>query len=165
MKLSHLLSSAVVALPLVGAYLVSPDGTAAPGTTSACSEWVQDSYSLTCAIIERFYGMTEAQFEEWNPSVTQLGSGCTLISGLYYCVQINYSTMSTLPTGLPITSTSTTLSTSTTTSSVLTNSKTSSTSTTESSVTPTTTSSGSGTTTPIWLLVVTGAIISLPPLV
>ncbi|KGO46659.1 Peptidoglycan-binding Lysin subgroup [Penicillium expansum] len=72
------------------AYLVTPPGTPAPGAASGCSEWVQASYGLTCDIIHRFYGMTDAEFEEWNPSVSQLGDGCNLISDLYYCVQVNY---------------------------------------------------------------------------
>ncbi|KAJ5658523.1 uncharacterized protein N7484_002172 [Penicillium longicatenatum] len=38
--------------------------------------------------------MTEAEFEAWNPIVTELGSGCTLIADLYYCVQIDYETIS-----------------------------------------------------------------------
>lgn len=76
------------------AYLVSPDGTAAPGATEDCSAWVQDSYLLTCAIIEATFGMTEAQFEEWNPSTALLGD-CALIEGLYYCVEVNFQALTT----------------------------------------------------------------------
>ncbi|KAJ8069030.1 hypothetical protein OCU04_002704 [Sclerotinia nivalis] len=100
MKLFHLTSYAL-SLHLVGAYLVTPDGPAAPGSTSACSEWVEQSYDITCAIIEEFYGLTEAEFEAWNPATTELGIDCTLIPDLYYCVQINFSTMSTLVTSPP----------------------------------------------------------------
>ncbi|KAH3353681.1 hypothetical protein KXV52_007936, partial [Aspergillus fumigatus] len=123
MKSIRFLASAL-ALCLVDAYLVTPPGTPAPGAASACSAWVQASYGLTCDIIHRFYGMTAAEFEEWvskcpaaqlyplnyictdsakNPSVSQLGDGCTLISGLYYCVQVNYITQS--PTWTPPTTT------------------------------------------------------------
>lgn len=123
MKSIRFLASAL-ALCLVDAYLVTPPGTPAPGAASACSAWVQASYGLTCDIIYRFYGMTAAEFEEWvskcpaaqlyplnyictdsakNPSVSQLGDGCTLISGLYYCVQVNYITQS--PTWTPPTTT------------------------------------------------------------
>ncbi|KAK3941414.1 hypothetical protein QBC46DRAFT_458301 [Diplogelasinospora grovesii] len=104
MKPFRLISSAL-ALRLAEAYLVAPPGTPAPGATSSCSEWVQQSYGLTCAIIEQFYGMTAAQFESWNPSTTEMGPGCNLIRGLYYCVQVNYVSYSFLSTGPPTTST------------------------------------------------------------
>jgi hypothetical protein len=64
MNFSYLLVSIFV-IPFVEAYLVSPPGVAAPGADADCSEWVEQSYGLTCAIIEEFYGMTEAQFEAW----------------------------------------------------------------------------------------------------
>ncbi|OKL55215.1 hypothetical protein UA08_09512 [Talaromyces atroroseus] len=95
MNLFYRVVYALVSIKLVGAYLVTPPGTAAPGTTSACSEWVQMSYALTCEIIESYFGLTAAEFEEWNPSVTELGSGCTMIQDLYYCVQIDFVAMST----------------------------------------------------------------------
>ncbi|KAI0975407.1 carbohydrate-binding module family 50 protein [Xylaria arbuscula] len=85
----------LLALRSAEAYLVAPLGTPAPGAPEDCSAWVQDAYGLTCAIIEEFYGMTEAQFEEWNPTAAELGD-CTLIQGLYYCVQVNYSTLTTV---------------------------------------------------------------------
>lgn len=83
-----------LALRSAQAYLVPPDGTAAPGATEDCSAWVQDSYLLTCAIIEESFGMTEAQFEEWNPSTALLGD-CTMIEGLYYCVEVNFQALTT----------------------------------------------------------------------
>ncbi|GAQ08984.1 hypothetical protein ALT_6305 [Aspergillus lentulus] len=107
MKPLRFLASAL-ALCLVDAYLVTPPGTPAPGAASACSAWVQASYGLTCDIIHRFYGMTAAEFEEWNPSVSQLGDGCTLITGLYYCVQVNYITQSPTWTAPTTTTRSTT---------------------------------------------------------
>lgn len=64
MKLIKLVSSAL-AFRAADAYLVAPPGTAAPGATQSCSDWVQQSYGLTCAIIEKFYGMTDAQFQAW----------------------------------------------------------------------------------------------------
>lgn len=64
MKLSYLFSSAL-AFCLAGAYLVPPDGTPAPGAASDCSGWVQQSYGLNCTLIERVFGMSEAQFEAW----------------------------------------------------------------------------------------------------
>ncbi|KAH7346764.1 LysM domain-containing protein [Rhexocercosporidium sp. MPI-PUGE-AT-0058] len=154
MKLSHVLSSAPV-LGQAGAYLVTPDGTPAPGSSVYCSLWVQDSYALTCAIIEKFYGLTEALFEEWNPSTTLLGDSCTLISDLYYCVQINYSTMSTLSTSPPTSTTKSTSSssaTTTTSSSTIVTATSTTTSTTlktsTTSTTSSTTSTGNGVATP-----------------
>ncbi|KAL2822248.1 hypothetical protein BDW59DRAFT_163841 [Aspergillus cavernicola] len=58
------------------------------------AKWVEYSSGLTCAWIETLFGMTEAEFEEWNPIVTELGDSCTLLSGLYYCVQVNFTTIS-----------------------------------------------------------------------
>ncbi|PNY28156.1 LysM domain-containing protein [Tolypocladium capitatum] len=103
------LISAALALRLVDAYLVSPPGTPAPGATKDCTGWVQQSYGLTCATIEKFYGMSTAQFEAWVSylssdsahCVTQLGSGCNLIQGLYYCIQVNYVSISFLSTSPP----------------------------------------------------------------
>ncbi len=69
MKFSSLALSAL-ALRAAEAYLVSPDGTAAPGASKDCSAWVQDSYLLTCAIIEEYYGMTEAEFIAWVSTVS-----------------------------------------------------------------------------------------------
>ncbi|RWA06976.1 hypothetical protein EKO27_g8135 [Xylaria grammica] len=93
MKPFTLLSSAL-ALSLAEAYLVAPPGTAAPGASSQCSEWIEMSYGLTCAIIERIYGITAAEFEAWNPYVTQLGSSCKMLVGFDYCVQINFVSVS-----------------------------------------------------------------------
>ncbi|KAK6837970.1 hypothetical protein PG987_006251 [Apiospora arundinis] len=108
-KLYTLLSS-VLALGLVDAYL----GTAAPGATQSCSAWVQDSYSLTCEAITKALGITLQQFQYWNPS-TKLGGGCTLISNLYYCVEVNYVKTTPSATSQPtVTTTSVPAATSTT---------------------------------------------------
>ncbi|KAL6891177.1 hypothetical protein HDV57DRAFT_484731 [Trichoderma longibrachiatum] len=106
MKASSFLS-VVLAFSLADAYLVNPPGAAAPGTTSSCSGWIEKSYALTCEIIEQYYGMTEDQFVSWNPSVKLLGDGCNLISGLYYCVEVNFVTISVShPTPPPTSTTS-----------------------------------------------------------
>ena len=62
-----IISSALLAFQIGGvrAYLVSPDGTAAPGTISTCSDWVQALYALTCALIEEYFEITAANFELW----------------------------------------------------------------------------------------------------
>lgn len=122
------LLTAVLAFRLTFAYLVNPPDTAAPGATSNCSGWVQQSYDLTCELIEKLYGITEVQLASWvsrsrslllarcnttaisdfqqNPSVTLLGDGCNLISGLFYCVEINFVTMSLPPASPPTPTTS-----------------------------------------------------------
>lgn len=55
-------------------YLVPPPdgGTPAPGASTDCSAWVQQSYEMTCEIIEVYYGITQANFEKW---VCQMNSG------------------------------------------------------------------------------------------
>ncbi|OOQ86161.1 hypothetical protein PEBR_22597 [Penicillium brasilianum] len=93
MKLA-LFSWQFVATSLAEAYLVSPAGTAAPGTTEDCTQWVEYSTGLTCTLLETYFGMTEAEFEEWNPIVTELVDDCELLPGLYYCVQVNFTTIS-----------------------------------------------------------------------
>lgn len=50
---------------IAAGYLVTPSGTAFPGASSSCSEWVAYSEGLTCAKIEATYGITEAQFLDW----------------------------------------------------------------------------------------------------
>jgi hypothetical protein len=64
MKLSYSLFSAL-ALRQVGAYLVTPPGTAAPGANVDCSEWVDAVADLTCADVESTYSLTEADYEAY----------------------------------------------------------------------------------------------------
>lgn len=64
MKFLSLVSPALV-LPLVGAYLVSPPGVAAPGSNEDCSEWADYSDDDTCGSISAAYGITESEFESW----------------------------------------------------------------------------------------------------
>ncbi|KAH8646867.1 LysM domain protein [Xylariales sp. PMI_506] len=138
MKYFAVLSS--LALGQVGAYLVQPGGTAAPGANSACSEWVDAVADLTCAEVERTYGVSEADFESYNPTLTELGSGCTMIVGLYYCVQINYGASTATTTSSSASTKSTTTSAATTPTTLITS--------TTTSTVATTTSSGNGITTP-----------------
>ena len=49
---------------------MTPPGAAAPGSDVDCTEWIQQSYALTCAIIEEFYGLTAAEFESWVSSLS-----------------------------------------------------------------------------------------------
>ncbi|KAK0385665.1 hypothetical protein NLU13_6842 [Sarocladium strictum] len=100
MKLIHLLASSL-AFQCVESYLVTPDGVAAPGSNTDCSSWIQASYEMTCEIIELYYNLSEAQFEEWNPSTADQGVNCTLIDSLYYCVDVSFASMHTgFPTSL-----------------------------------------------------------------
>jgi hypothetical protein len=64
MKILTFIPSAL-ALQVAQAYLVAPPGTPAPGAISSCSEWVQRSYGMRCAIIERLFGMTGVQLRAW----------------------------------------------------------------------------------------------------
>ncbi|KAI9372269.1 hypothetical protein BJX61DRAFT_456321 [Aspergillus egyptiacus] len=112
MRLPTVFLSAL-ALCLADAYLVAPPGTPAPGASHLCSEWVESSYGMSCDIIQRFYGMSQEEFEEWNPSVGRLGDGCSLIDGLCYCVQINFVTQTPTWTPPPTSTASTATSTST----------------------------------------------------
>jgi hypothetical protein len=65
MMFFNLIWGPLAVLSLVQGYLVCPPGTAAPGTTDDCSGWIEYSSSLTCALIEQYFGMTEAKFEAW----------------------------------------------------------------------------------------------------
>ncbi|GAM42975.1 hypothetical protein TCE0_044r17416 [Talaromyces pinophilus] len=102
-----------IALPVVSAYLVAPPGVAAPGTTSQCSAWVAYSSSLTCASIEESYGISSGNFASWNPIVVSSGSGCSLLPGLDYCVQVNFQSSTPTTTTVSTTSTPTTFVTTT----------------------------------------------------
>ncbi|KAJ5670953.1 hypothetical protein N7507_000080 [Penicillium longicatenatum] len=81
------------ALGLLGqatAYLISPNGTAAPGSAEDCSSWFGYEKGVTCQMVEVLYEITAAEFEEWNPIVTEVGSGCALIPDLYFCVEVDF---------------------------------------------------------------------------
>ncbi|RHZ66291.1 hypothetical protein CDV55_107103 [Aspergillus turcosus] len=99
---------------IASAYLVPPPGTAAPGTNADCSAWVIAGPGVTCALVLEAYRISEADFEDWNPITTEIGSSCTLIEGFDYCVEVNYVEATTGPVPTP-TSTPTTLQTSTVT--------------------------------------------------
>ncbi|KAH8669054.1 hypothetical protein BX600DRAFT_497018 [Xylariales sp. PMI_506] len=120
------------ALQRATAYVVDPPGTAAPGAPDDCSGWVQDSYGLTCDSIEATYGVSAADFESWNPTVSLLGNGCTLIQGLYYCIAVD-------PAALSSSSTTTSTTTSSTITSLVTTSSTTTSSTSNSFTTTSTT--------------------------
>ncbi|KAL4733439.1 hypothetical protein BDV11DRAFT_175699 [Aspergillus similis] len=137
----------------VAAYLVSPDGTPAPGSTEDCSYWIEYIQYATCELIEEVYGLTAEEFEEWNPIVTEAASTCTMLPDLYYCVQTSYvyntptvSASTTAVSTTASTTTTTTLATSTTTTGSETS--TSTTLTTTATPTPTTTTSSASISTP-----------------
>lgn len=68
MKLIHPLASSL-AFQSVESYLVTPDGVAAPGSNTDCSAWIQASYEITYEIVELYYDLIEAQFEEWVSTI------------------------------------------------------------------------------------------------
>ncbi|KAJ6013314.1 hypothetical protein N7540_007905 [Penicillium herquei] len=84
------LITAFAALGTAHAYLISPPGTAFPGANSECSEWVSGSSGLTCAEVEAKYYLTEGLFYYFNPNIPLLSDTCELLSGFYYCVDIDF---------------------------------------------------------------------------
>ncbi|KAJ5939135.1 hypothetical protein N7466_002269 [Penicillium verhagenii] len=113
MALTRLLAAVLAAGQIASGYLVAPAGTAFPGASSECSAWVYGSPSLTCAEIESEYDITLTQFATWNPDLFEISATCAIISGYYYCVQINFeSTVTTTSSSSTSTSTSTTFVTS-----------------------------------------------------
>ncbi|ESZ90355.1 LysM domain-containing protein [Sclerotinia borealis F-4128] len=86
------------------------DGPVPTGTISDCTYFVDAAVGDTCASITRDWGITEAQFLAYNPSVQSDCSG--LIVGDSYCVEENYgngpapsSTATTLTTSATATTT------------------------------------------------------------
>ncbi|KAJ5766680.1 uncharacterized protein N7511_004296 [Penicillium nucicola] len=75
---------------LTSGYLVASPGTAAPGTTASCSKWTSAISGMTCAMVENMWEVTEADVEPCNPFTLQVGTGCNLAAGFYYCVQVNF---------------------------------------------------------------------------
>jgi hypothetical protein len=57
--------SAVGLLTQATAYLISPNGTAAPGSAEDCSSWFGYEKGVTCQMVEVLYEITAAEFEEW----------------------------------------------------------------------------------------------------
>ncbi|KAJ5609514.1 hypothetical protein N7528_010081 [Penicillium herquei] len=90
-----LTAALLLATRIAAGYLVSPSGTAFPGASSSCSEWVSYSEGLTCAKIEATYGITEAQFLDWNPLLSEIFTDCDVLSGYDYCVDIDFETFTT----------------------------------------------------------------------
>lgn len=63
--LAWILSALSLPLGQAAAYLVTPDGTPAPGSTEDCSYWIAYIEYATCELIEEVYQITAAEFEEW----------------------------------------------------------------------------------------------------
>lgn len=70
------------------AYLVSPPGAVAPGTTSECSNWVGYNSLWGCENIEVLFGITAAEFEAWVRALYLLRSPT---SRSYFLIQIQES--------------------------------------------------------------------------
>ncbi|KAJ5782877.1 hypothetical protein N7457_004651 [Penicillium paradoxum] len=103
MGFSRLLLSALATAHIGASYLVAPSGTAFPGASSDCSRWVYGTSSLTCGAIQSENGITLEQFATWNPDLFQLSNTCALISGFYYCVEVDFK--STIPRTTSLSST------------------------------------------------------------
>lgn len=93
------------------------DGPVDPGTAADCTYWETAlDTSYTCAYYQDSWGISAADFLDWNPGV---GADCSGIKvGNAYCVEVNYgqprpTSTTTTPTTTPTTSTSTTVPTST----------------------------------------------------
>ncbi|PVH93333.1 carbohydrate-binding module family 50 protein [Periconia macrospinosa] len=69
------------------AYLVDPPTTAAVDTIQDCSNWVVVTNTDKCQDLAIGNGLTEVQFQAYNPSI---GSSCKLISGNSYCIEQNW---------------------------------------------------------------------------
>ncbi|KAH6877966.1 hypothetical protein BKA58DRAFT_398058 [Alternaria rosae] len=96
------LTLGLVLLPLLSAaYPEEPPTTAAPDTVADCTWWQVAAETDTCASISEYWGLTDAQFTTYNPS---LADGCKITPGNSYCVESNFglpppsSTTSTLVT-------------------------------------------------------------------
>ncbi|KAJ6002559.1 hypothetical protein N7451_005106 [Penicillium sp. IBT 35674x] len=91
------LSALSLSLGQATGYLVSPAGTAAPGSNKDCSLWYRYVEGSNCEAVEVLYEITATEFEEWNPIVTETGTGCQMLPDLYYCVEVNFVAGTYLP--------------------------------------------------------------------
>ncbi|KAL2116055.1 hypothetical protein VTJ04DRAFT_10310 [Mycothermus thermophilus] len=101
---------------LVGVLLLASTGASRSITRRACGFSVPAEAGDTCASIAEFWGITEAEFIAWNPSV---GAGCSagVVPGLEYCIEwigpITTTTSSSSSTSTTTTTARTTSTTST----------------------------------------------------
>lgn len=59
------LSALSLSLGQAAGYLVSPAGTAAPGSNEDCSLWYRYVNGSDCEAVEVLYEITATEFEEW----------------------------------------------------------------------------------------------------
>lgn len=59
------LSALGLSLGQAAGYLVSPAGTAAPGSNEDCSLWYRYVNGSDCEAVEVLYEITATEFEEW----------------------------------------------------------------------------------------------------
>ncbi|KAF3384739.1 LysM domain-containing protein [Penicillium rolfsii] len=72
--------------------LSSPDEPTKTGTINTCSEWYDVVEGDSCWSITTAFGITQAEFTEWNPAV---GSSCIVVLGYSYCVGVGTGPTST----------------------------------------------------------------------
>ncbi|PYH81903.1 hypothetical protein BO82DRAFT_414824 [Aspergillus uvarum CBS 121591] len=82
--------------------LPSPDKPTVTGTVSTCNAWYDVVEGDSCWSITTALGITQAQFEEWNPAV---GSTCLVEVGVSYCVGVGAVVSSTTSSASTPTST------------------------------------------------------------
>ncbi|KAK5662512.1 hypothetical protein OQA88_8424 [Cercophora sp. LCS_1] len=61
-----------------------PPGPTPSGTTSQCARWHLVVSGDSCYLITQSFGISQADFTAWNPSV---GQDCLIMTDFYYCVQ------------------------------------------------------------------------------
>ncbi|PYH38428.1 uncharacterized protein BO87DRAFT_393846 [Aspergillus neoniger CBS 115656] len=140
----------------VGPAANGPHGPTMPGIAPNCVQFYTAKKGDTCYAVEKAFGITPQQFQQWNPAVSQ---DCLVNfwADYAYCVGVgpvaptSTSTVTATATSASTTTSSTTLTTSTTSTSALTTSTTSTawttgTSTTSTTVLPTSTISTTWTT-------------------
>ncbi|KAJ5087703.1 hypothetical protein N7456_011319 [Penicillium angulare] len=96
-RLSHILLVAAATSGVATAATVNDDspgwenGPTATGPTDAdlttnCDYFINDVASGdTCEMVEDYFGITETQFESWNPALKE-SSTCKMVTGNSYCV-------------------------------------------------------------------------------
>lgn len=93
--------------------LSSPDEPTLTGTVSNCNKWYDVVKGDSCWSITQDFGITQDEFEAWNPAV---GTDCVVEIGVSYCVGVGSAVSTSTTSTVSTTSTSSTSSSSLTTS-------------------------------------------------
>ncbi|KAJ5153375.1 uncharacterized protein N7482_009853 [Penicillium canariense] len=84
--------------------LSSPDKPTLTGTVTNCNQWYDVIEGDSCWAITQDFGITQAQFEAWNPAVGS--TTCVVEIGVSYCVGVGSVVSTTTTTSSSITSSS-----------------------------------------------------------